>query len=59
MSNGLTAWRQRQLAEREARLAFLEHCRKSATEEERDGQVFRVVRIPDSYDFGRKNVEPR
>lgn len=52
--NGLTAWRQRQQAEREAQLAFLESCRRQAVDEERDGQTFRVVRLPDAYDFTRR-----
>lgn len=59
--NGLTKWRQRQQEEREAQLAFLERCRKSATTEERDGQTFQVVRLLDAYDFTsrRQRVQER
>ena len=56
--NGLTAWRERQRLEREWRLARLEELRQDATEEERDGQTFRVVRIPDNYDQ-RERIEPQ
>lgn len=56
--NGWAAWRERQRLEREWRLARLEELRQDATTEERDGQTFRVVRIPDSYDQ-RERIEPQ
>ena len=56
--NGLAAWRERQRLEREWKLARLEELREGATEEERDGQTFRVVRIPDHYDQ-RERIEPQ
>lgn len=57
MTNGLTAWRERKRIEREWRLARLAELRQDATEEEREGKVYRVVRIPDSYD-SRVRIEP-
>lgn len=51
MSNGLSAWRERQAEERRQRLEELERYRAEATTEVRDGQEFKVVRIPDRYDF--------
>jgi len=50
-TNGLAAWRERQRIERAYKLARLEELRRDAVEVERDGRVYRVVRIPDSYDF--------
>lgn len=55
--NGLMRWRAAKEAERQAQLAFLEHCRKDAVHEERDGQTFRVVRLPDAYDFNRREPQ--
>lgn len=52
--NGLTRWRERQAIEKAWRLAELERYRAEATTEVREGREFRVVRIPDKYEFARK-----
>ena len=56
--NGLAAWRQRLAEERQRKMDDLAEHRKSATVEVRDGKEFRVVRLPDRYDFSAKPKEP-
>jgi hypothetical protein len=51
--NGLTRWRQRKAEEKEAMVAELDVYRATATTEVRDGRTFRIVRIPDRYEFKR------
>lgn len=53
--SGLARWREKQRLEREAKLVRLAELRLDATEEERDGRTFRLVRIPDRYEFGTPN----
>lgn len=56
--SGLATWRARQAAEKQLALMELEHYRQFATEEVRDGRTYKVVRIPDMYDFARR-PEPK
>lgn len=49
--SGLARFRQRQAEAKAERMAALEELRKDATTEVVDGREFRVVRIPDRYDF--------
>ena len=52
--NGLAEWRERQRLEKEQKMAELAEHRKHATTEVRDGRKFKVVRLPDRYDFTQK-----
>jgi len=47
----LAEWRHRQAVEKERKMADLAEHRKKATTEIREGKKFRVVRLPDRYDF--------
>ena len=56
--NGLAMWRAKQAEEKRLRLLELEHYRAYATTEVRDGREYRVVRIPDRYDFSQRSEPP-
>ena len=58
-TNALALWRERQAIEKAWRVAELERLRAEATVEVHDGREFRVLRIPDMYDFGRKAGDER
>ena len=51
--NGLAGWRQRQAEAKVLKMAELAEYRKNATVEVREGREFRVVRIPDRYEWKR------
>ena len=56
--NGLAEWRKRLAEEKQRKMEALAEHRKSATVEIRDGKEFRVVRLPDRYDFTVKPKVP-
>lgn len=55
--SGLATRRARQAAEKRERLSELDRYRAYATTEVRDGRIYKVVRIPDLYDFKPLRVE--
>ena len=61
--NGLAEWRRRQAEEKARKMAELALHREQATTEIRDGKKFKVVRLPDRYDFTVKphvlDAQPR
>lgn len=57
--NGLVEWRRRQAEEKARKMADLAEHRKQATTEIRDGREFRVLHLPDRYDFTAPPLQPR
>ena len=49
--SGLAKWRQNQAEDKRRRMAELKEYRRSATVEVVEGRRYKVVRIPDRYEF--------
>jgi hypothetical protein len=53
-SSGVAMWRARQAEEKARRMAELAELRENAATVERDGRTFKLVKIPDAYDFDHR-----
>ncbi len=54
--SGLALWRQRKAVDKKERMADLERLRENAETVLRDGREYRLLRIPDRYEWKREEA---